>query len=676
MVCTRVYGNKTHNQINIHINHSIMKLVVITALLCGVMFGGGTSSAAVKNYETASPDGKIKLSVIPSDSLRFTVTTPGGESVNTSVAMRLGDVTLGNNAHVKKVTKQPVLRMFRPTIPVKKSEIEDKYNEMTLNFGKYDVVFRVFDNGVAYRFVSRMPDSVNVVSEDFKVVLPVNTMAHLQQPGGFKTSSEEPYTHKTLAEWNDADRMAILPSLFELPGGEWVLVSESDLRDYAGMFLKGTGSGFNSVFPRTPLKFGPDGDRSVKIVEEAAYLTRTAGTRAFPWRYMAIGSPATIVEQTLTAQLSSPLELDDTSWIVPGKAAWEWWNGASVYGPDVEFESGFNLNTYKYFIDFAAKHGIKYVVLDEGWAKSTLDPYTPNPTVDVKELIRYGEERGVGVILWLTWLTVENNFDLFKTLSDWGVKGLKIDFMDRGDQWMNNYLERVAKEAAKYKLIVDFHGAHKPSGLDIRYPNVISYEGVRGMENMGYTNPDNSLWLPMMRNAVGPMDYTPGAMISMQPEAYGTDRPNSSSIGTRAYQMALFTVFESGLQMTADSPTMYYRNPECAEFIAAVPETWDETKVLKIEPGKLYAVAKRKGSDWYVAAIASDGDKWREDTVALDFLSPGQEYEMTWFEDGINAPRQAMDYRKKMTSVKAGDKLTMKIARNGGWTGVIRANGE
>lgn len=649
-----------------------MKLLVTAALICATVFCGGIASATVKDFKTASPDGRIKLSVIPSDSLRFTVTTPGGESINGAVAMQVGDVTLGNNAQVKKVAKQPVLRMFRPTVPVKQSEIPDKYNEMTLNCGKYDVVFRVFDNGVAYRFVSRMPDSVNVMAEDFRVTLPEKTIAHLQQPGGFKTSSEEPYTHKPLAEWNDADRMAILPSLFELPGGEWVLVSESDLRDYAGMFLKGTGTGFNSVFPRTPLKFGPDGDRSVKIVEEADYLTRTAGTRSFPWRYMAIGTPADIAEQTLTAQLSAPLELDDTSWIVPGKAAWEWWNGASVYGPDVDFESGFNLNTYKYFIDFAAKHGIKYVVLDEGWAKSTLDPYTPNPTVDVKELIRYGEDRGVGVILWLTWLTVENNFDLFKTLSDWGVKGLKIDFMDRGDQWMNNYLERVAKEAAKYNLLVDFHGAHKPSGLDIRYPNVISYEGVRGMENMGYTNPDNSLWLPLMRNAVGPMDYTPGAMISMQPEAYGTDRPNSSSIGTRAYQMALFTVFESGLQMTADSPTMYYRNPDCAEFIAAVPETWDETKVLKVEPGKLYAVAKRKGGDWYVAAIASEGERWREDTVTLDFLTPGQEYEMTWFEDGINAPRQAMDYRKKSAEVKAGDKLTMKIARNGGWTGVIR----
>ncbi len=192
------------------------------------------------------------------------------------------------------------------------------------------------------------------------------------------------------------------------------------------------------------------------------------------------------------------------------------------------------------------------------------------------------------------------------------------------------------------------------------------------MENMGHTNPGNSLWLPFMRNAVGPMDYTPGAMISMQPEAYGTDRPNSSSIGTRAYQMALFTVFESGLQMTADSPTMYYRNPECTQFIAEVPTIWDETKVLKAEPGKYYCVAKRKGDEWYVAAIAADGQRWRNDEFILDFLQPGQTYQMTWFEDGINAPRQAMDYRMKNSRVKQGDKVEMKVARNGGWTGVLK----
>ena len=649
------------------------KATCALAALCLTAGNFSPATAAVKTYDITSPDGGVKVKVAPSDSLRFIVITPAGQQIDAAVAMRLEDKDLGINSRLKKAKTTRHEGVIEPVVPVKYSRIDDRYSDALLRFGDFDVEFRVYDNGVAYRFITHFPDSVNVMAEDFRVTLPQESMAHLQQPGGWKTSQEESYSHKKLSEWNDDDRMSLMPALFEMPGGEWVLFSESNLRDYAGMFLKGTGSGFNSVFPRTPLKFGYDGDRSEKIEQEAPYLARTAGSRGFPWRYMAFGDAADIASQTLTAQLSDPCEIEDTSWIRPGKAAWEWWNGASVYGNDVDFESGFNLDTYKYFIDFAAKHGIEYIVLDEGWAKSTMDPYTPNPRVDVMELIRYGQEKNVGLILWMTWLNVEKHFDLFATLEEWGIKGLKIDFMDRTDQWMNNYLERVAKAAAEHHLLVDFHGAHKPSGLDVRYPNVISYEGVRGMEQMGHTRPDNSLWLPFMRNAVGPMDYTPGAMISMQPESYGCDRPNSASIGTRAYQMALFTTFESGLQMTADSPTMYYRNPDCAHFIADVPETWDETRVLLAEPGKLYVVAKRKGADWWLAAMRGDGDRWRDVTVDLDFLSPDTEYEAEWFEDGINAPRQAMDYRHKSGKLKASDSIKMHLSRNGGWTGRLNA---
>ncbi len=655
-------------------NQSSRKGFTLLAGTLLALVGCLPNGSYAKSYLVTSPDALTKVEITPSDSLRFVLTTPQGAEIKAALAMKLDNADLGLNAKLKKTKKSTVDRIFKPTVPVKHSSIQDCYTDAVLNFGKYDVEFRVYDNAVAYRFITRYPDSVNVMTENFSVVLPQNTMAHLQQPGGWKTSQEERYTHKALKDWNASDRMSLMPALFETPDGEWLMVSESNLRDYAGMYLKGTGSGFNSVFPRSPLKFGDDGDRSVKIVEEAPYLARTSGTRDFPWRYIVFGTASDIASQTMTAQLSDPCQIEDTSWIKPGKTSWEWWNGASVYGEDVDFVSGFNLDTYKYFIDFAADNGIEYILLDEGWAESTMDPYTPNPTVDVKELIRYGNEKNVGIILWLTWLNVDRHPDLFKTLADWGVKGLKIDFMDRTDQWMNDYLERTAAEAAKNHLLVDFHGAHKPAGLDIRYPNVISYEGVRGMEQMGNTDPDNSLWLPFMRNAVGPMDYTPGAMISMQPESYGCDRPNSSSIGTRAYQMALYTAFESGLQMLADSPTMYKRNHDCTEFIADVPVTWDETRVLLAEPGKIYIVAKRKGTDWWLAAMRSDGDKWNEKAVALDFLNPGTTYEAEWFEDGINAPRQAMDYRHRTASVKSGDRITMRLSRNGGWTGHFKAS--
>ena len=276
----------------------------------------------------------------------------------------------------------------------------------------------------------------------------------------------------------------------------------------------------------------------------------------------------------------------------------------------------------------------------------------------------------MGIILWMTWLVVENHFEMFEELSKWGVKGVKIDFMDRSDQWMVNYYERVAAEAARHKMVVAFHGSFKPAGLEYKYPNVLAYEGVRGMENMGGCTPANSVWFPFIRNAVGPMDYTPGAMLSMQPESYCGNRPNAASIGTRTYQMALFVLFETGLQMLADNPTLYYRNDECTRFISRVPVTWDETRALEAVAGKFAVVAKRKGDKWYVGAI-NGSNEGIELEIPLDFLTPGKNYTMTGFEDGINAFRQAMDYRKTQRRVDSTGKATLKIARNGGWAAVI-----
>ncbi|HWZ34916.1 MAG TPA: glycoside hydrolase family 97 catalytic domain-containing protein, partial [Mucilaginibacter sp.] len=437
----------------------------------------------------------------------------------------------------------------------------------------------------------------------------------------------------------------------------------------------GTGeNGAEGTFPKAPLEFGPDGDRSLKILRSADYIAKTKGTRNFPWRYFVVAKDdKQLMENTMNLKLASKSVIGDpTTWMKPGQASWEWWNDAAPYGPDVNFVSGYNLATYKYYIDFASKYGIKYIVMDEGWAKTTTDPYTPNPEVDVKELIRYGKEKHVGIVLWLTWLTVHNNMGLFKTFHDWGIKGVKIDFMDRSDQWMVNYYEDVVKEAAKNEIFVDFHGAFKPSGLEYKYPNLLSQEGVRGMEQMAGCRPDNSVYFPFMRNAVGPMDYTPGAMISMQPESYGAKRPNAGSIGTRAYQMALYVVFESGIQMLADNPTLYYRNPDCTEFITSVPTTWDETRALIADAGQLAVVAKRKGDKWFIGGITNGQEKTRDIELNFDFLEKGKTYNMTYFEDGINAGRQAMDYRRKTAQVKAGDKMTIKMVRNGGFAAVLQ----
>lgn len=626
------------------------------------------ASAAV--YEIDSPEGLVHLSVNVGDKVSYSVDIEGRPVIEEAViAMDFGNGT--KMPKVKKSKKTNIKEVIQPQVPMKFSSIDNKYNALTLTMAdNYAIEFRVMDNGVAHRFVTTMPDSVNVVEETFELKVPESTIMHMQPTGSFKTSFENPYIHKLVSAWNENDDMSTNPVLIQNEN-DMALISESDLRDYPAFFMNGSGDGkFHAVFPKVPTKFGPDGDRSVKILEEAPYIARTVGKRSFPWRYVAVGNLGDIMTQTLEVQLAEKPS-GDFSWVEPGQASWEWWNGATPYGDDVNFESGYNLDTYKYFIDFASKYGIKYIIMDEGWANSTLDPFTPNPNVDLHEVIRYGKEKGVGVFVWLTWLCVENNFDLFKTLADWGVKGLKIDFMDRGDQWMVNFYERAIKEAAANGLLVDFHGAFTPSGLEVTYPNLINYEGVRGMEYMGGCHPSNSIYYPFIRNAVGPMDYTPGAMFSMQPERYRAERPNAASIGTRAYQMALFTIFEGGLQMLADNPTLYYRNPDCTEFITSVPTTWDETVPVITELGKTVAVAKRKGDTWYLAAITASDEKWNPYTVSLDFLDDGI-YEITSFSDGINAPHQAMDYRKNTGEVSKTDTLDFTLARNGGYTAILK----
>lgn len=646
-----------------------MKHNLLLLLFLSIAF----SISAQKKAELQSPNGEIKISLSISDKIYYTISYNNDVLLEKNhLSLNLGNETLGLNPKLSGQKANKVNEVLTPVVPLKYSSVKNEYNSLLLTFkGDYSVEFRAFDDGIAYRFITNKKGDVEVLGEDFAINFPSNYLLHLQQPGGFKTAYEEPYTHVESNEWKATDRMSVLPILIDTKKQYKILISESDLSDYPCMFLKGNGAnGVQSTFPKAPLEFGEDGDRSLKIVTEADYIAKTTGKRNFPWRYFVITKDdKQLIENTMTYRLATKSQLQDVSWIKPGQVSWEWWNEASPYGPDVNFVAGFNLDTYKYYIDFASKYGIEYIIMDEGWAKSTRDPYTPNPKVDVHELIRYGKEKNVGIILWLTWLVVENNPDIFKTFSEWGVKGVKIDFMDRSDQWMVNYYERIAKEAAKYNILVDYHGSFKPAGIEYKYPNILSYEGVRGMEQMEGCTPENSVYFPFMRNAVGPMDYTPGAMISMQPERYCGHRPNSASIGTRAYQLALFVIFESGLQMLADNPTLYYRNEDCTKFITDVPVTWDETRALEAKAGEYALVAKRKGNKWYIGGMTNNTERQLE--ISIDFLNAGTSYKMTSFEDGINAGRQAMDYRRKESHVKSGDKIQIKMARNGGFAAVI-----
>lgn len=404
--------------------------------------------------------------------------------------------------------------------PTKNASVRNRYNAVRLNFaGGYAVEFRLFDDGAAYRFVTSLPGEVEVMGEACRLGFPAGSEAWLSEVDGFRSMYEEPYTRVATAEYDSTDRMSYLPVLVGMPGGKKVLLAESDVRDYPCMFVRGDGAGgFESLFPRVPKEYAPAGDRNLKIVAEEPYTARTQGTRTFPWRVAVVAEKdAALLENELVWLLAEPAADADWEWVKPGQVSWDWWNGMRLTG--VDFRAGRNTESYRYYIDFAARYGIPYIIMDEGWSASTTDVFHSNPDLDLQELIAYGRERNVQIVLWLTWLAVEKDMDrLFATLEEWGIPGVKIDFMDRSDQWMVGYYERVMKCAARHRLFVDMHGSYTPKGLYRTYPNLLTYEGVLGMEQGARCKPENSNWLPFIRNAVGPMDFTPGSMFSAQPE--------------------------------------------------------------------------------------------------------------------------------------------------------------
>ena len=637
-------------------------ILMVTASLCGF---------AQKVVTAQSPDGQTSVSVTLSDRIYYDVTSHNETLLKQSViGMQLRDKTLGANPVLKKKSVRSVKETVKPLFPLKFSQVENNYTLLTLNMkGGYAVEFRLYDDGVAWRMKTSFSEEIEVMQEYTVFQLADNCELVLQQPGGFKTSCEENYSVVKSNEWKKEDRMSELPILI-MGKNQKILLSEFDLYDYPGLFLKGNSdNSLSAIQPKNPLEYEDDGDRRQRILKEADYIAKTSGTRTFPWRYMLITQEdGRLAENRMPVRLAPECKIEDTSWIKPGLTCWDWLNGIP-YGPDVTFEGGINLETYKYFVDFASRNGIPYIIMDEGWALNTRDPYRTNPKVNLPELIRYAKSKNVGIWVWLPWLTVEHHMDLFEKFEEWGIVGTKIDFMDRQDQWMIDFYERVAKKAAEHHVMIDFHGAFHPSGLDYRYPNVLTYEGVRGMEFNGSCKPKNSIWLPFLRGAVGPMDYTPGPMICYQPEVHHGNRPFCSGVGTKAYHLAAFVLFESNLQMLMDNPCRYDEWPDCRDFITGVPVNWDETRVLAAEAGQYIVMAKRKGDKWYVGGITNETK--REVEVTLCVLPEGKDMKMTSFVDGVNANRMAMDYRREQMSVNKNTKLQIKMARNGGFAAVI-----
>lgn len=646
-----------------------MKTKIISLVL---MLSIGISSYAQKVVTAQSPDGQTNVCVTLSDAIYYDVVSHGETLLTRSIiGMQLSDRTLGEKPVLKKKSVKSVEETVTPIFPLKYSQVENNYTLLTLDMkGGYSVDFRIYDDGVAFRMRTSLPGMIEIMQENTVFQLADECDLVLQQPGGFKTGCEENYSLVKSSQWKKTDRMTELPVLI-MGKNQKILLSEFDLVSYPGLFLKGNSdNSLSAIQPKVPLKYEDDGDRRQRILKEADYIAKTEGTRTFPWRYMLITQEdGRLAENTMPMRLAQKCQLEDVSWIKPGQACWDWLNGIP-YGPDVTFEGGINLETYKYFVDFASRNGIPYIIMDEGWALNTRDPYKTNPKVNLPELISYAKSKNVGIFVWLPWLTVEHNMDLFEKFEEWGIVGTKIDFMDRQDQWMVDYYDRVAKEAAEHHIMIDFHGAFHPSGLEYRYPNVLTFEGVRGMEFNGSCTPKNSIWFPFIRNAVGPMDYTPGPMICYQPKYHHGNRPFCSGVGTKAYHLAAFVLFESHLQMLMDNPCRYDEWPDCRDFIASVPVNWEDTRVLAAEAGQYIVMAKRRGDKWFIGGITND--KGRELDVTLDFLPDDAEFEMTSFVDGVNAGTMAMDYLQKKSVVNKGTKLHIRMVGNGGFAAAIR----
>ena len=645
----------------------------VATLILTVFFPLSSHGEPGMEYALSSPDSRTRLTVTVGDQLTYAVNRNGVQLVAPSViAMQFANgTTAGAHAVVKHTSTRSEQRVLPRVIHQKSSTVRESYNERTLEFRDgSSLILRAYDNGVAYRWGIASKGDVTVKAETFTINVPGEPQVWFPEEESFFSHNERLYTHAPLKSIADT-QFCSTPALIATGTGQHILISEVDLIDYPGLWLKGTGTNaLTGLFPAYVLEETKKNDRDVEPARRGDFLARTQGPRVFPWRLFAIADhDGELLTNDLVFLLSRPSEIADPSWIRPGKVAWDWWNANNIYG--VDFRAGINNDTYKYYIDFASRHRIEYVILDEGWYPLG-NLLTTVPAINVPELVAYGKSRNVGIILWVVWKTLQDQMtaalDLF---ASWGVKGIKVDFMQRDDQWMVNYYWTISREAAERKLLVDFHGAYKPSGINRTWPNMLTSEGVRGLENAKWSTvtPKHCVTLPFTRMVAGPMDFTPGAMVNLPEGSFKPMWATPASIGTRCQQLAMYIVYESPLQMLCDSPTNYLREPECMAFLGPVPAVWDRTMVLDAKVGAYVLMARQSGTDWYVGGM-TDEDA-RTLTADLSFLGEGAFTAEIW-QDGINADRHGNDFRRVTQTVTSTSKLTVPMAPGGGWVARIR----
>ena len=629
-----------------------------------------TGLNAQTSYDLKSPDNRIEVRVRTSGQLRYDVLLRGTALLeNATLSLDVEHKKLGLQPKVTSAKPRSNDQIVEPVVKQKFAKIRDHYNELRLTMdGGYAVAFRAYNEGVAYRFETSLPDKqVKVYAEEANFNFSSNDVVYYPQEDSFYSHNERKYLPQKLSEIAPMF-IATLPAVVDVGNGAKLAIAESDLSDYPGLWLRGGAPQFalHATFPPYPLKEQQTSDRDYKVVQEADYIAVTSGTRTYPWRVLGIcDRDGDLITNQLVYLLESPSKVEDTSWIHPGKVSWDWWNDWNI--DRVDFHAGINTKTYEYYVDFAAKYGLPYIILDDGWYKLG-DLLTVTPDLNMEELVAYAKQKNVGLILWASWKTLDDQLiPALDQFEKWGIKGIKVDFMQRSDQIMINYFDKVCREAAKRHMLVDFHGDQKPAVMTRTWPNLINTEGVRGMEWSKWSwesDPAHNISLPFTRMFLGPLDFTPGAMRNATKQTFAPIMSQPMALGTRCQQLAMYVVYEAPLQMLSDSPSNYLREPEAMQFLSVVPTVWDETRVLGAKISEYVLLARRNGSDWYVGAMTN----WTPRDLEVDFsFLPDGNFTLDSYEDGVNADRNASDYKKTTRQVNKSTKLKIHLAPGGGW---------
>ena len=634
-----------------------------------------------QRYVLFSPDKKVELTVINDSVLGYSLVYHGKMvTQHSTLGMTLGSGNRwGFRNKVIHKTDRKENSMVR-LVTGNYREINNKYNELKFNFDAgYSVCFRLFNEGMAYRFEGdgRAADSITVTSEKACFRLLDDPAVIFPETNNFTAWELSHQLYKAVSDIENG-KYGITPVLFDnKKQGLKVVIAESDLNNYPGMYLQkveATMNGFWALYPKK-IEMGSWGNFVTVVKERTGFITRTPGNQAFPWRIMIVSDDdRQLLTNNMIYLLAKPQQIKNTGWIKPGKATWEWWHCAIL--EKAPFESGpkkLSTKLYKYYIDFASENKLEYLLIDAGWS-NLFKPNELNPKVDVREIIRYGKEKKVGVFLWTVASTLMKYPDKYlDSISSWGAAGVKIDFFDRDDAQIIPKYEALAKACADRKLLVDFHGCSKPTGLNRAYPNILSYEAVRGLECSKWdtsTNPDYRLQFIFSRMLAGPIDYTPGSMRNSTLKNFKPIDPGlPMSLGTRSQELAEYVIINSSLVMLADSPDEYRKYPDILKYLSEVPVTWDDSKVLEAKVGEYAVVAKQSGKKWYVAGMNAWGK--RSVSIILSFLSKDKKYKAEIYKDTDKSNEDANSYKHEIINVDGSKSFNQNMASGGGFVMVI-----